>query len=91
MGELQSGGTSSVLRQALRRRLTSGKVTWHIFIDWFSANTRLTRVRLWANNMRTRGPIGGRHVSPHFWLFGFWFKSSAAVRFEPATSPFAKP
>jgi hypothetical protein len=24
-----------------------------------------------ANNMRTRGPIGGRHVSPHFWLFDF--------------------
>jgi hypothetical protein len=47
------------------------------FIHWLMlANSMLTRVRLWANNMRTRGPTGGHHVSLIVWLFGFWFISS---------------
>jgi hypothetical protein len=43
-------------------------MTWHAFNGWLLANGIVTRVRFWANGMRRRGPIGGRHVSPSFWF-----------------------
>jgi hypothetical protein len=39
-------------------------VTWQVSVGCWMANRKLTRVRLVANNMRTCGPIHGRHVSP---------------------------
>ena len=38
-------------------------MTWQLFIGWLLANQVMTRVWLVANNMRTHGPIHGRHVS----------------------------
>jgi hypothetical protein len=42
---------------------------WQLFIGWLLANRVVTRVRLVANNMRTRGPIHGRHVSPSLLVY----------------------
>jgi hypothetical protein len=39
-------------------------VTWQVVVGCWMANRKLTRVRLVANDKRTRGPIHGRHVSP---------------------------
>jgi hypothetical protein len=40
-----------------------------LFIAWLLANRVVTRVRLVASNMRTRGPIHGRHVSPSLLVY----------------------
>jgi len=48
---------------------------------------------LMANDVRTRGPIGGRHVSLVYWLMVFWFinqKFMGSTGFEPVTSHYAK-
>jgi hypothetical protein len=52
-----------------------------------AASKELTRVRLWANDMRTRGPIRGHHVSLIVWLNGLCVKFvMARSGFEPVTS-----
>jgi hypothetical protein len=59
-------------------------VTWQVgdvahFHLLMLASSMMTRVRWMASNMRTRGPIHGRHVSPSF-LFNWLCKIIWGVR-----------
>ena len=41
---------------------------WQAIVGWQLLNREVTRVRLVANGMRTRGPIHGHHVSLVVWV-----------------------
>jgi hypothetical protein len=72
---------------------------WHVFNGWLLVNWIATRVRFWANGMRTRGPIGGLHVSLIIWFIYGFVKFYGGVRgvrppdlpHSPRLHPIARP